>query len=93
MLEWIIERCEGRAGAEETPIGFLPHVEDLNTDSLDIDRATLEELLTVDADQWRDEMASVLEYLESYGERLPDELVRQQKIIADALDEKLARAS
>ncbi len=93
VLEWIIERCEGRAGAEETPIGYLPHVEDLNTNGLDIERKTLEELLTVHTDQWRDEMTAVLEYLETYGDRLPEELRKQQKIIADALDEQLARAS
>ena len=93
VLEWIIERCESRAGAEETPIGYLPHAEDLNTTGLDIDPATLEELLTVDGEQWRDEIASIREYLESYGERLPRELLKQQKIIADALDKRLARAS
>jgi hypothetical protein len=38
-------------------------------------------------------MTSVLEYLESYGDRLPDELRHQQKLIADALDEHLAKAS
>jgi hypothetical protein len=38
-------------------------------------------------------MASVLEYLEGYGDRLPEELRRQQKIIADALNEELAKAS
>jgi hypothetical protein len=38
-------------------------------------------------------MASVLEYLESYGERLPEELRKQQTIIAEALDESLAKAS
>ncbi len=93
VLEWIIERCEGRAGAEETPIGYLPHVEDLNTSGLDIERETLEELLTVHTGQWRDEMASVLEYLESYGDRLPEELRKQQGIIASALDAQLAKAS
>ena len=93
VLEWIIERCERRAGAEETPIGFLPHLEDLNTKGLDIERETLEELLTVHTAQWRDEMASVLEYLESYGDRLPEELRRQQKRVADALDAQLAKAS
>jgi len=93
VLEWIIERCEGRAGAEETPIGFLPHVDDLNTNGLDIELDTLEELLTVDTQQWRVEMASVLEYLESYGDRLPAELRRQQQVIAAALDKRLAKAS
>jgi len=47
----------------------------------------------VHTDQWRDEMASVLEYLESYGDRLPEELRRQQKRVADALDAQLAKAS
>jgi len=93
VLEWMIERCEGRAGAEETPIGHLPHVDDLNTSGLDIERETLEELLTVHTGQWRDEMASVLEYLESYGDRLPEELRKQHGIIARALDEQLAKAS
>jgi len=93
VLEWIIERCEGRAGAEETAIGFLPHAGDINTNDLDLDPAILEELLTVDSEQWRAEMASVLEYLESYGDRLPEELRVQQKMIADALDETLAKAS
>ncbi|MBT8083047.1 MAG: phosphoenolpyruvate carboxykinase (GTP) [Gammaproteobacteria bacterium] len=93
VLEWMIERCEGRAGAHETPIGFLPHAADLNTNGLDIAAGTLDELLTVDTQEWRDEMKSVLEYLETYGDRLPGELKAQQKIIADALDEALARAS
>jgi phosphoenolpyruvate carboxykinase (GTP) len=93
VLEWIIERCEGRADAEETAIGYLPHVSDINTSELDIQPETLDELLTVDTEQWRAEMASVIEYLESYGERLPKELKKQQKIIADALDESLAKAS
>ena len=93
VLEWIIERCEHRAGAHETPIGFLPHSEDLNTDGLDIEPEVLTDLLTVETEQWRAELQSVLEYLESYGERLPDELRRQHKIIADALDDQLAKAS
>jgi phosphoenolpyruvate carboxykinase (GTP) len=86
VLQWIIERCEHRAGAKETPIGFLPHPEDLQTEGLDLDPATLAELLTIDVAQWRDEMTSVLEYLDSYGERLPDALRAQQRLIADALD-------
>jgi phosphoenolpyruvate carboxykinase (GTP) len=93
VLEWIIERCEGRADAEETAIGYLPHTSDINTNNLDIQPETLDELLTVDTEQWRDEMASVLEYLESYGDRLPEELKRQQKMIANALDQNLAKAS
>ena len=93
VLEWIIDRVEHRADAQETPIGFLPHIEDLNTKNLDISREALEELTSIDTEEWRAEMASILEYLEGYGDRLPEELRRQQKAIADALDDSLAKAS
>ena len=63
MLRWIIDRCEKRAGATETPIGFLPKADDIDTNGLDIDAATLQALLSVDTAQWQQEMVSVGEYL------------------------------
>ena len=74
VLRWIMERCEDRAGAVETPIGYLPSPGDIDTSGLDVADATMEALLSVNVDQWKDEMASVGEYLESYGDRLPNEL-------------------
>ncbi len=78
VLEWIIERCEDRLGAVETPIGFLPNVSDLNTADLDISAENLEALTTIDVEQWRAEMDAVGEYLDSYGERLPAALKAEQ---------------
>jgi phosphoenolpyruvate carboxykinase (GTP) len=92
VLQWIIERCEHRAGAGETPIGFLPHPEDIDTIDLGISAETMELLTSVDAQQWRDEMISLGKYLESYGDRTPAELMRQQQLVLAALDKELARA-
>ncbi len=85
VLQWIIERCENRVDANETPIGFLPNPADINTTDLDISAETLEALTSIDTDQWRAELKSIGEYLESFGDRLPDALRRQQQAIADAL--------
>jgi len=85
VLEWIIERCEGRAGAHESPIGFLPNPEDLNTTDLDISPDALEALTSINREQWREEMASIGEYLDTYGDRLPEALRRQQQAIAAEL--------
>jgi hypothetical protein len=38
-------------------------------------------------------MISLGEYLESYGERTPAELMRQQQLVLEALDEELAEVS
>ena len=85
VLQWMIERCEGRVDAVETPIGFLPNASDIDTTDLDISAENLEALTTIDHGQWRDEMTAVGEYLESYGERLPSELKAQQERIAAEL--------
>src|SRR5690606_4603669 len=74
VLRWIIDRCEGRVGARETPIGFLPRPEDIDSEGLEIDDGVLEVLLSVDVNQWKTEMASIGDYLAGYGDRLPAEL-------------------
>ena len=85
VLRWIIERCEERADAQETPIGFLPSPKDIDTNGLDISEETMQALLSVDPDKWQAEMASVGEYLESYGARLPDALRQEHAKVVEAL--------
>ncbi len=85
VLEWILERCKDRIGAQDTAIGFLPNPEDINTDDLDISSEALAALTSIDPEQWRAEMQSVGEYLESYGDRLPEALREQQNTILAAL--------
>jgi phosphoenolpyruvate carboxykinase (GTP) len=87
VLEWILDRCNGGEGAEETPIGNLPRVQDLNLAGLDLPRAKLEALLHVDAESWAAEYESVGEYLASYGARMPATLLREQQRIAALLAE------
>ncbi len=90
VLQWIIERCEGRAGARETAMGYLPHPYDIPTIGLDISAEAMDALTSIDPVQCRDEMLSLGEYMQSYGERTPDELLRQQKKVLRALDEEIA---
>ena len=87
VLRWIIDRCEGRVDAKETPIGYLPHAADIDTTDLDVRADTMQALTSVDTAQWRDEISSIGEYLASYGDRLPPELKAQQEKIAAELAE------
>ena len=85
VLRWIIDRCKGRVGAVDTPIGFLPEPKDIDTSDLDVSAETMDALLSVDVDQWNAEMDSVGEYLESYGERLPAALRQEHAAVLEAL--------
>ena len=74
VLRWIIDRCENRVSASSTSIGNIPYIKDIDTDDLNISHAVLEELLSVENKEWLDEINSIGEYFETYGERLPEEL-------------------
>jgi phosphoenolpyruvate carboxykinase (GTP) len=77
VLAWMLERGAGTAGAVDSPIGWLPRPEDLNTSGLDISAEALRDLTSIDTSLWRKEVAEIREYLAKYGERLPAALVRE----------------
>lgn len=85
VLRWVIDRCEGRVDADTLPIGYLPKAETIDIEGIDVSPNTLEQLLAVDPQQWREEMDHIGEYLQSYGDRLPDRLSAEHKKIVQAL--------
>ncbi len=90
VLAWIIDRCEGKADAKETPIGFLPNVKDIDTTGLDVSEETMQALLAVDPAQWQDEVAAIGEYLSEYGDRMPQAMIDELGKISTALQSKAA---
>ncbi|GAA3618476.1 phosphoenolpyruvate carboxykinase (GTP) [Lentzea atacamensis] len=74
VLKWAIERIEGKAAAQETPIGYVPTADDLDLEGLDAPREDIEAALAVDADEWRAEIPLVEEWFEKIGEKVPTTL-------------------
>ncbi|WP_370552623.1 phosphoenolpyruvate carboxykinase (GTP) [Conexibacter sp. CPCC 206217] len=88
VLKWVFERTAGTADGVETPIGILPTPESLDTDGLDVSDADLAELLKVDAAEWKAELPSIREHLDTFGDHLPAALRAQ----VDALQARLEAA-
>ena len=74
VLEWVFERVAGRGDAVDTPIGFVPTLDAINLDGLDVDLTDLEELLAVNVDEWRAEVPLIREHFATFGDRLPSQL-------------------
>ena len=74
VLAWILNRCAGKAEAQETPIGNLPRANDLNLDGLKIEQSALDQLLSVNSEEWRAEAADMDQYLNEFGDRTPVQL-------------------
>ena len=78
VLEWIIDRCEGKVDADETAIGFLPKAEDINLEGLDeVTLDGLKSILDVDKDLWLAETKGIEEFYAKFGDKLPAELKAQ----------------
>ncbi len=71
VIDWILRRLDGTAGAVEQPIGLVPAPGALNMTGLDLDDDVMKTLLTVDPDEWRAELDSCEEYLNIFGDTLP----------------------
>ena len=85
VLEWMISRVKGNAGAVDTPIGLLPHHRDLNVDGLDIGHGDIDQLLAVDHLDWQAEFSAIADYLDSFGNRAPAALKAECTRTRDAL--------
>ena len=77
VLEWIIDRCSGKAGAQETAIGNLPRPDDLDLAGLELASGALDQLLSVQTDEWRAEATDIEKYLDEYAPRTPAALREQ----------------
>ena len=72
VLMWILARCEGKVEADITPIGYVPHAEDINIEGLDgITVDTIRDLLSVDRESWLADIANIKEFYAQVGERVP----------------------
>ena len=85
VLEWMLRRVDGEVGSEETPIGHLPKIEDVNLEGVELTDEARAKLFGYDREGWQHEFASIGEYLEEYGPRMPSALLDEQKATARSL--------
>ena len=77
VLKWVIERIEGKVGAEETVVGHTARAEDLDLSGLDTPIEDVKEALSAPAEDWARDVADDEEYLAFLGPRVPNEVHEQ----------------
>jgi phosphoenolpyruvate carboxykinase (GTP) len=78
VLKWMIDRCEGSDAAVKSPIGLLPHPNDIDLAELDLPHQAIVELLGVDHEEWEKELAAHETFFESLGGVVPPELFEER---------------
>ena len=88
VLLWIIKRCENQIDADLTPIGYVPHAEDIDIEGLqNVDLDTIKGLLSVDKEAWLADVENIKEFYKLVGDSVPAELYDVLK----GLEERLSK--
>ncbi len=86
VLLWILDRVEGKVDAKETAIGYVPNLDDINIEGLNLTKETLANLLDVDKEAWKQDIANIKEFYALIGDRVPAELYQELEALEARLD-------
>jgi len=69
VLKWIIERCQGKIKAKETPIGFIPYFNDLDLEGLSIPKESINGLFKIEKNEWQKELIEIKGFIAQFKDR------------------------
>lgn len=85
VLKWVVDRVHGRAFGVESPIGWVPKYEDLDWSGIDFPREKFNEVMEIDREMWKKEIASHDELFSKLYDRLPKEFTYIKELITSSL--------
>lgn len=88
VLEWILDRCNNKVEAKKTPIGYVPHPQDIDTTGLHLSLGALEKVLEVDPQAWFSELQGIKKFFEEFKKDLPLELWQEYENLLARLKSK-----
>ena len=84
-LRWIIERATGRAAARETPIGWMPHYDDIDWRGLDMTEEQFDKLMAIDRERLRMQTLQHEELFLKLNQNLPKEMIFERELLISRL--------
>jgi phosphoenolpyruvate carboxykinase (GTP) len=84
-LKWIVERATGRAGAKETPIGWMPRYDDLDWRGLDFTEEDFNKLMHIDRERLKMQTLQHEELFLKLFEHLPKEMIFERELLISRL--------
>jgi phosphoenolpyruvate carboxykinase (GTP) len=80
VLKWVVDRCEGRVSAIESPLGWLPGWDDLTWEGLDFDPKDFFAIMNINKESARQETVDQEELFTRFGDHLPHEMELEREL-------------
>ena len=68
-----------RSRRHKDAIGYIPKIEDINLEGLNLSKETLKELFAIDRKEWREELKRQRDFLNIFGDTLPQEIWQEHE--------------
>ncbi len=75
VIKWMTGRINGDVKANESKIGLLPNIDDIDLSGLDISKETMEKLFEIDPEEWKAEVEAIGKFYAEFGDKLPPKLI------------------
>jgi len=86
VLAWIVERIAGEAAASDTPLGKVPGVGTIDYRAAGVSDEEWQELFRIDERALLAEAADTAQFLDGFGDRLPEAMRRQLAGLRERLE-------
>ena len=87
VLDWIVRRASGEAGAIDGVTGRYPKFEEFNLEGLDLGEEEWAKMYDIDPEAWAAEMDDTEEYYKQFGDKLPEAIKEQLAKFRARIDE------
>ena len=85
ILKWVVEKIQGKSNAVESPIGWMPHYDDIDWKGLDFTKQQFDSIMQVDREAWKKELSEHAELFERMYDRLPKEFIFMRELLLSSL--------
>jgi len=81
VLKWIVDRVHGRGISKETPLGWVPHYEDIDWTGVNYSKEQWNEVMAVDRERWKLLTLQHEELFLKLHDHLPKEMVYERELL------------
>jgi phosphoenolpyruvate carboxykinase (GTP) len=85
VLKWIVDRCQGRAYAKETVLGWMPRAADIDVEGISISKEDVVALEHVSNEDYKAEILSQEELFLKIAGEMPKEMIFQRELLISRL--------